>query len=530
MDPLSILSTVLSTSIAVSHWLDDLKSQETAILELKSSLSSITLVLHPLREKAASGTLDSQAGILACLQDLGECLDCARDHLQTWQESETRKTLGSLARRILAFLDPSQVLAMIKDDRVRINQSVATLTLAIQLAWLPGLPATAPVSPLDSIQNQEVKQFWRQMIGESGFGKVARGKYPGCIDFSAGRARFWSCYTLWLQPEYRVYLPLIRSTLVVSTPQADRLIVWIAEHLEKYASSIQYAESLGIKVVSFPSLAAVKSWMELNEAFVRAVADSHRLRFVSDAARNEGGMFNAAAGELLLRYIRGRSFASPCLIFGPTVATTAYVAAYSRAGSTSDVRIVWGYIKALADGVRDVDWVGFDARPGGLVGEIGPPASQIGPQCFIKPLLLYLLGTKPEQDQVHIDYAASLGITVVTLFSIDELKRYMDTNQVELRRMATTHRLRFITQNVRREGGSLVLSAGEDTMKHIRLQAFASPVLVLCNSSIASTRFVTMYGRAGSTTDARIVCGFVQALAAGIRDTEWVGFDTKRTV
>jgi hypothetical protein len=50
-------------------------------------------------------------------------------------------------------------------------------------------------------------------------------------------------------------------------------------------------------------------------------------------------------------------------------------------------------------------------------------------QWFIRPLLIYVTGTKPEQDQVHIDYAASLGITVVSLFTTDELRRYMDANQ-----------------------------------------------------------------------------------------------------
>jgi hypothetical protein len=161
MDPLSILSTVLSTSIAIYHWVDALKSKENAILDLRNSLSSITIVLHPLREKAASGALDSQAGVLACIQDLGECLNSAREHLQTWQESEARKA-GSISRRILAFLDPSQVINMVKEDHTRLNRTITTLTLAIQLAWTPGLQST---SPLDLITNLEAKAFWRQMIG-----------------------------------------------------------------------------------------------------------------------------------------------------------------------------------------------------------------------------------------------------------------------------------------------------------------------------------------------------------------------------
>jgi hypothetical protein len=162
MDPLSILSTVLSTTIAVYRWVGDLKSKESAILELKNSLSSITLVLHPLREKAASGALDSQVRILACLQDLGECLDTAREHLQTWQESQIRKA-GPIKRRILAFLDPSQVIGMVKEDAIRLNQTITMLTLAIQLAWSPGLQSTT--SALDFIINPEAKAFWQQMIG-----------------------------------------------------------------------------------------------------------------------------------------------------------------------------------------------------------------------------------------------------------------------------------------------------------------------------------------------------------------------------
>lgn len=162
--------------------------------------------------------------------------------------------------------------------------------------------------------------------------------------------------------------------------------------------------------------------------FVLAVANSHRLRFISDSARNEGGTFNPAAGELLLRFLRGRLLASPCLIFAPAIGTTAYVAAYERAGSTTDIQILWGYIKALAEGVRDLEWVGFNVRSGAAPKSFGMVAPSQD-QWFIRPLLIYVLGTKPEQDQLHIDYAASLGITVVSLFSTDELKRYVHTNQ-----------------------------------------------------------------------------------------------------
>ncbi|KAJ6493984.1 hypothetical protein C8R47DRAFT_1117945 [Mycena vitilis] len=461
MDPLSILSAVLSTSIAIYHWVDALKSKESAIQDLKSSVSSITVALHPLREKAASGALDSQIGVVTCLQELGECLNTAREHLQTWQESKARRA-GSISRRILAFLDPSQVIDLVKEDRVRLNQMVTTLILAT-LAWTPGSGLQASASPLDCLHNAEAKTFWGQMIGcevlpilfpRESF--LTRARSPQTFRCSADT--FCAALGTWLgvsipdnlllqldeqgfggvtpssfahfvgdQPLAQAISRYTRPIILPAAQGLDRLIVWVTENEEPHSSTIEYAESIGVKVVSFSSLAAVKCWMELNHQYIVAVAGSHRLRFISDSSRNEGGIFNHAAGELLLRYIRGRLLPSPCLIYAPSIDTTAYVTGYERAGSTTDVRIVWGYIQALAEGVRDVEWVGFNARAGSV--QVAPPLTGLQDQWFIRPLLLYVTGTKPEQDQLHIDYAASLGITVVTLFATDELRRYVNANQ-----------------------------------------------------------------------------------------------------
>ncbi|KAF8218174.1 hypothetical protein K438DRAFT_1953010 [Mycena galopus ATCC 62051] len=548
MDALSILSTVLSTAIALNRWVGNLKSKENAIRELESSLSSITLVLHPLRQKAAGGALNSQVGILACLQDLGECLNTAREHLQAWQESETRKA-GPLVRRIFAFLDPSQVIGAVKEDSVRLNQTITVLTLAIQLAWSPGLQSTT--SPLDFITNSEAKAFWRQMIGtdtlccpmndfrvalntwlggsiaipdnlllqldeQEGYGGVTPSRFSRFV----GSQSITQAISKYINP------------IVVPMEQAvDRLIIWVAENSENCRAGMEYAESLGIKVIPFSSLAAMKSWMQLNRQFILACATSHRLRFISDSARNEGGNFNPAAGELLLRFLRGHLILAPCLIFAPAVDTTAYVAAYERAGSTTDLEILRGYIKALAEGIRDFEWVGFDVRSGAIqqsLGNVPHPEDQ----GSIHSLVIYVGGTKPEQDQVNIGYAVSLGITVVSLLSTDELRRYVEANNDQLRRVEAAHRLRFMIQNVRRHGDVVEFNAGEDALKCVRTRGFTAPVLVLCTSSIATTRFVTLYERAGSTTDSQVARKYLEALAAGVRDTElgenwWVGFDAR---
>ncbi|KAJ7760930.1 hypothetical protein B0H16DRAFT_555339 [Mycena metata] len=297
MDPLSILSTVLSSAIAIYRWVGDLKSKENAILDLKSCLSSLTLVLHPLREMAASGKLDSQVGILACVQDLSECLSTAREHLQTWQESEAQKAGPINFKRILAFLDPSQAIGMVKEDAVRINQTITMLTLAIQLASTPGLRSTT--SSLDFIVNAEAKAFWRQMIGWAYFPcvwVVLTGIQSADI-LCCPMNNFSLALSTWLggnvtvpenlllqldeqgfggvtpssfsrfvgsQPIAQAISRYIKPIKVPAAPSVDRVIIWVAENPENYGAHVEYAESLGIKVIGFSSLAAVKSWMELN--------------------------------------------------------------------------------------------------------------------------------------------------------------------------------------------------------------------------------------------------------------------------
>lgn len=92
--------------------------------------------------------------------------------------------------------------------------------------------------------------------------------------------------------------------------------------------------------------------------------------------------------------------------------------------------------------------------------------------------------------------------------------------------MAAAHRLRFIIQNVRWESGIWNANAGADTLHYIRSElGLVSPVLIYGNSSISTTDFVIRYASAGSTSDERIARGFIESLALGVRDDDWVGFN-----
>ena len=105
--------------------------------------------------------------------------------------------------------------------------------------------------------------------------------------------------------------------------------------------------------------------------FLRANDTPSRIRFVSDNARYEsttpqaGHFLNLAAGESLLRFLRGRHFNLPVLIFcGVSLPYTTYVRQFEHAGSTTSAQVVRNYALALANGKNDDEgWVRFKAEP-----------------------------------------------------------------------------------------------------------------------------------------------------------------------
>ncbi|KAF8234711.1 hypothetical protein L208DRAFT_1393548 [Tricholoma matsutake] len=102
------------------------------------------------------------------------------------------------------------------------------------------------------------------------------------------------------------------------------------------------------------------------EDFLRQNDDPSLIRFISDNHRDEHGSnsyLNYAAGENILRYLRGRHYNAPVLIFtGWSVNATQYVTDYRFAGSTTDSTVCYQYISSLAaGGTDDLGWMKFMA-------------------------------------------------------------------------------------------------------------------------------------------------------------------------
>lgn len=72
---------------------------------------------------------------------------------------------------------------------------------------------------------------------------------------------------------------------------------------------------------------------------------------------------NPAAGEQLLRYVRGRGYKAPVLVHCfHTLPSTTYVRSYEQSGSTALGTVCVDFIKALAQAeTKDARWRTFGA-------------------------------------------------------------------------------------------------------------------------------------------------------------------------
>lgn len=99
--------------------------------------------------------------------------------------------------------------------------------------------------------------------------------------------------------------------------------------------------------------------------FLRRNDDPSKVRFISDNHRDEptsGPYLNISAGENILRYLRGRRYNIPVLIFcGYSIMQTTYVNDYHLAGSANYAHVPTRYISALAQKRSDdTEWIGFN--------------------------------------------------------------------------------------------------------------------------------------------------------------------------
>ncbi|KAA1475246.1 hypothetical protein DENSPDRAFT_416105 [Dentipellis sp. KUC8613] len=426
MDPLGIATSVITTAIAIESWIDQHRKKEESLSELRHTVSRLAVILAPLqtdtdRTSSSSSSQSSDAhsesstpvsvsssiwngldpAITTCLQDMREILGRIQDDLVLWKDKRSKKVA------LLEFLRPSLVLGRIQDDEQRLARRSDTLSFALQVYFLRKAHEQAelravqargpPPSALDEVRNAEVKRFWEERVGgrmsfidgaglcrELGAWLGIRldkttsdtlllrldefavgGTGPSSLDEFVGqrsiRRAIASLGNIESLALARQFEPLDPSTV-------RPLLVWIDDRPEGNDGFFGIAERQGIELILLTSTASAKVWAEENEARLRQADYANRLRFISDNCRweatDEGGgvVENLTAGEAILRYLRGRLYHAPVLIYcGYSILQTKYVLSFSRAGSTTQARVTLEYIRALGRGEsQDRAWEYFN--------------------------------------------------------------------------------------------------------------------------------------------------------------------------
>ena len=160
MDPIGILSSVISTASFLIDWMEARKGQERTLNDIHTTVRDIRQsVLLPLVEKSQMETLDPRlAGPLETLHDV---LRRAQDHLVGWEQSRSKKRA-----KIWATVNPWAIQDKLKDDERKLMVSMQILTASMMTISITTPQTFNERSPLDISTNPGVRKFWAVEIGE----------------------------------------------------------------------------------------------------------------------------------------------------------------------------------------------------------------------------------------------------------------------------------------------------------------------------------------------------------------------------
>lgn len=186
--PLTIVTSILSAVIAVQTCLSQEDKKDVAIVNLSTTVDLVFDILEPLQDERLAKTLDSN--VILCLLAIGDALGRIQDHISIWKDQGIPQN-GLLRRGCTSH---SGILEYLRDDRQRLKQLVVVVTLALQLSCLiderskMSLVQNSPgTSSLESIQNPDVKNFWRTEIG----GEVRSGFCSSLLYFRLKPFKVW---------------------------------------------------------------------------------------------------------------------------------------------------------------------------------------------------------------------------------------------------------------------------------------------------------------------------------------------------
>jgi len=420
MDPISIIASVIALASALQTWLSAREEQNEVVQSLSFTVKRISAIIDPLHSKDTAERLNP--AVVDTFRGLGEALLRTREHLGLLEDSGDGGSANVYKRvvKVVKFLRPADVVKKLQNDERQLTNQLVLVLFAIttqsffnnHVPGRGGHDTTQGEIILAGVTNREIREFWRDYVGakvvcvppevfiasvkawyRSGLPEstcnhllfrldeyAVGGITPSALEDLAGEKSLREVVdgfkqqneTKFHQLTIQKVLPASRRSANPSLPSYSEypdlpLLIWVDDKPGNNANEVAFARGLGIMVIELTSTALAKAWFEENEEFVRANDTPTRIRVISDNARYEadtatdGFYMNMSAGEDILRYLRGRQYIMPVLVYcGYSIRTTSYVLQYEEAGSCNSPSVARRYCEALAQRRSDdTAWKGF---------------------------------------------------------------------------------------------------------------------------------------------------------------------------
>jgi hypothetical protein len=207
MDPVSIVQSALTLAISIKLWLDAQNEKEHVIKSISATTDRLCGILTPFKDESTIRKLDNN--VIAAFNAINDVLLRTRGHLIAWRGKKLK--LNSISNMITFFV-PSQVTKALKQDEHDLNTQLLGMLFVLavnnllretnekdkkswtsepeekrleapptyqeSVNWTARGRSVSPQPTRDTdteryfdntFTNTQVRQFWRDYIGEKVF-------------------------------------------------------------------------------------------------------------------------------------------------------------------------------------------------------------------------------------------------------------------------------------------------------------------------------------------------------------------------
>ena len=174
MEVVAIATTVCTLCKAIHLWISEQAQKEALLSQIASSVMQIHSILQPFASAEFKGKGEAQ--LSDSIRSIGDVLQRTKEHLVVWKSKRSRK--------LVAFLNPTALIAQLRDDEMQLNRQLIILLTSIAvvgyfrdhatkaIADTPLLEETPSYSadkdqfgPLEQLGDVNAREFWRDYIG-----------------------------------------------------------------------------------------------------------------------------------------------------------------------------------------------------------------------------------------------------------------------------------------------------------------------------------------------------------------------------